>query len=339
MSTDAKFFYASAAHERASLALLTAIGSRAGITLLTGDPGSGKTMLCRMFTRRLDRHTLSSFVPDAVASLDGLLTTMLVDLGVMTRDDSGAAGSISRENLIRTLQVFVDSLTPLHAAAVIVVDQAESQPADVLEELVRVAGPIQETGALHIVLVGVPSFAETLWKRAQLQALHAAIARRVDLGPLTRDELDAYVGHRLAVAGSKPLVRFDDGALDRIFALSGGLPGQVNQLCDRALGAGFERLSGTIEASMIEASISDGGGAPANAESPAAPRRGINVLVAVLFIAFAAAAIGAAFWVLSDQRAQTSPETVPPPPAAPALSKPRPLRAIPPADAPANNPR
>src|SRR5471032_3043718 len=87
LAADPKFLYHSAAHDEVAQQLLTAIRQHDGLALVTGELGMGKTMLCRAVTDELDRRTLVSVLFEPVTSIDDLLKTVLVDFGVMSRDD------------------------------------------------------------------------------------------------------------------------------------------------------------------------------------------------------------------------------------------------------------
>jgi type II secretory pathway predicted ATPase ExeA len=340
VSTDPKYFFAGLEPERVARTLLTAIRGREAATLLTGELGIGKTTVCRAALRQLDRHTVSSLVAGPAASVDDLLKTMLVDFGVVARDEISAA-AVSRESLVATLRSFVDSLAPLRAGAVVVVDEAQQQPVEVLEELGRLIARREAAASLQVVLVGPPPLAARLADRPQLRALNEAIGARVELGPLAHDDIAGYVAHRLSVAGAGPRARFDADALDRIFELSRGVPGVVNLLCDRALTAGFERSATTIDASIV-----DGAASALNDGAPRAePRSSVNLAVAAALVAlFTLAGAAAAVWVFRDAVARTLYlwQNVPAPPRAPLILKPAPLRALPPpadaSDPPTDNP-
>jgi type II secretory pathway predicted ATPase ExeA len=328
VSTDPKYFFAGLEPERVARTLLTAIRGREAATLLTGELGIGKTTVCRAALRQLDRHTVSSLVAGPAASVDDLLKTMLVDFGVVARDEIAAA-AVSRESLVATLRSFVDSLAPLRAGAVVVVDEAQQQPVEVLEELGRLVARGEAAASLQVVLVGPPPLAARLADRPQLRALNEAIGVRVELGPLAHDDIAGYVAHRLSVAGASPRARFDADAFDRIFELSRGVPGVVNLLCDRALTAGFDRSATTIDAAIV-----DGAAAALNVGAPRAePRSSVNVAVAAALVAlFTLAGAAAAVWVFRDAVARTLYlwQNVPAPPREPLILKPAPLRALPP---------
>jgi type II secretory pathway predicted ATPase ExeA len=343
ISTDPKFLFASGAHERATTDLLAAIRDRDGVMLLTGEPGAGTTTVCRALVRRLDRHTFSSLVLQPVESVERLLRTMLVDFGLVERDTIPPAPALPREVLVATLRAFIDSLAALHASAVVIVDHAQQQPAAMLESLGDLIGSGEAASGLLVVLAGPPQLTARLADRPKLRALDAAIRSRVELGPLAREEMAGYVEHRLSAAGPTDRVRFDEGALQRIFELSGGVPGTVNTLCDRALTVAASRSAPTIDASMVAAAAPD-----THAQvPPAAVRSRALILVgAALLVALTFAGASAALWIFRGDAARTLElwEDVPAAPAAPVPRRPAPLRAIPPpadalADQPGVNPR
>jgi general secretion pathway protein A len=247
---DLRFLYHSAAHDAASEALLTAISRRDAVTILMGAPRSGKTLLCSAVIDQLDRRTMTSVIRDPMLPLDDLLEHILADFGVAKR--SGGAGR--HEALTAALQSFSASLAPLQAAAVIVIDDAHRLAPAVIDHLdILTSGG---GGALVLILVGELPLLKLL-KRPSVRALDERIGARVTLGPLASDEIPGYVMHRIRTAGEGARVEFDDGALAVIDAVSEGMPGVVNAVCDRALMRGMEASAGVIDATLAEGSARD----------------------------------------------------------------------------------
>ena len=157
LATDPKFQYQSAAHERAGQEMLAAIRKRTGPAVLTGLFGMGKTTLCRALVQDIDRRTITSLALEPLQSIDDLLKTMLVDFGVMARDDLAAASRLTTGVLTATLGSFLESLVPIHASAVMIIDEAQNLPVPLLAGLSGIMSGGGPAGrALQVVLSGSP---------------------------------------------------------------------------------------------------------------------------------------------------------------------------------------
>jgi type II secretory pathway predicted ATPase ExeA len=331
LSTDPKFLYHSASHDRVAQELLTAIRRHDGLVVVTGPLGVGKSMLCRVITEEIDRRTLTSVVFGPITSLDDLLRTILVDFGVISREELvRAPQAATREGLTATLQSFLTSLEILEASAMVIIDEAQHLPIEVLQGLPSVALDGEWARTLQLVLVGQPSLT-TMLKRRELRGLSAVVATRTQLGPLTVDEMPGYVMHRLGVAGAqRSRVDFADAALNRMFELSGGLPRRVNLLCDRALALGAAASASVISPELVEAASTD----LDLGESPRDARPVVRTLLtSFALVLLMAVGAGAALWVFHDAVARTIIQWERLPQIAePQRSLPLPLSAIPPAD-------
>jgi general secretion pathway protein A len=316
LSTDPKFLYHSTAHDRTAQALLTSIGTREGVVVITGPFGVGKTSLCHAVIEELDRHTLTSFLVDPFLSVDDLLETLLIDFGVLSRDDLARGSHPSTDELRVTLQSFLASLASLQASAVVLVDEAQNLPAPVLEELRTLAEIGGRQRLLHVVLVGDPELLSLL-KRRDLRPLNEHVAVRSVLGPLAADELPGYVMHRLTVSGGSS-VEFGDAALARIHELTVGVPRAVNLLCDRAMARGYEASASVIDIALVDAAATDlDMSAPVVEVSQALRLALAGVAFMLLMLVGAAGAV----WVFRDDvhRAVVQWSRMPPPPSAPPL--------------------
>ncbi len=296
LSPDPRFFYPGAAHERVIQQLSAAISERHGVALLTGEPGVGKTTVCRVIAASLDRRTVTSLLVGPFGSFHDLLTTVLADFGAASRDDLARAVGATAEQLSATLRSFLESLAPLHAHAVIIVDEAQELPADVLPRLLAVVEAGQEMGLLQMILVGQPALGAIL-RRQELRALADRVSVRAVLGPLGADEIPPYVAHRLTVAGSSGRVVFSDASFPHLYALSRGVPRVVNLLCDCALSRGRQMSASVIDAGLVDAA----------AEDLALPRPVVEeratlgrLWIALVLVALMLAGAAGALWVFRD---------------------------------------
>jgi general secretion pathway protein A len=287
LSTDPKFLYSSASHERVAQRLLTAIRRQDGFALVTGPPGVGKTTACRAVIEQLDRRTLTSLPTSAVGSIEDLLLSVLIDFGVVSRDEVSRAPA-SRDALIATLRAFLASLSAVEATALVFIDEAQQIPSETLAELPRLAGPDGASGLLQMVIVGQPSLLARL-RRTELRDLAQCLAVRCSLEPLAPDEVLGYVVHRLSVAGGSSRVEFDEAAVRRLHLLSGGTPRTINHLCDRALVLGARLSASVIDARLVDAAADELG-----VSAPVARSRVVARGVAVALLLFALGLLGAA---------------------------------------------
>src|SRR5947207_190752 len=136
LSVDPHFLYRSRSHAPIYDDLLAGIRRREGLIVLTGDIGTGKTTLCRAVLQDLDRKTFTTFVPDPFVSREDLLKIMLIDFGVMSVDDlkTGRLNGASSPDLSYPLYEFLNSLVPLQAFAVLIIDEAQNLSPALLEE-------------------------------------------------------------------------------------------------------------------------------------------------------------------------------------------------------------
>jgi type II secretory pathway predicted ATPase ExeA len=215
---------------------------------------------------------------------------MLVDFGVISPADvtTGLAPA-ARDELAGALRDFLTSLVVLQASALLIVDDAHELQAPVLHELRELADIAAGGNLLQIVLVGEPPLTRLL-KTSDLKAVNERVKVRVELGPLDEDEVPGYVAHRIAVAGRGGRVEFGESALRRAFALSHGVPGLVNQLCDRSLMLGYQALASHIDADFVEQAARDAGLVQAEGDDSVRDRALIAVLMLLLMLAGAAGA-------------------------------------------------
>jgi general secretion pathway protein A len=254
LAPDPRFLYRSESHDEAIKSLLQAIRRREGFIVLAGDIGTGKTTLCRALLEQLDQTTFTSLVLNPFLSVEELLREVLLDFGVISRDAvrSGRIMSASTHELISTLQEFLLSLIAIGGSGVLIVDEAQHLTPQVLEQI-RVISNLEtnQSKLLQIVLVGQLNLLDVL-RDAQMRQLDQRISLRALLKPLTREEVNAYISHRLSVASGTRTPTFEPGAVDRVHAYSGGVPRVINLLCDRALMVGAESQATTIPPDAID---------------------------------------------------------------------------------------
>lgn len=277
LTPDLRFTYQSRSHTQALEQIGLALKRREGLVVVTGEIGTGKTMLCRALLDQFETRTFTSVILDPLLSVEDLLQQVLTDFGLISARDRNSTAdpgpTLSRHEMVATLQQFLASLIPLQAHAVIMIDEAQHLTAPVLEQ-VRLLSNFETDSAklLQIVLVGQPDL-DVMLRRADMMQLNQRVARRAELSPLGADEVREYVERRLAVAGddaapaggedrfaelrkAEGIVTFAPEAIELVTTISQGVPRLVNTLCDRALEAAYERREHVVDRKAVLAAAS-----------------------------------------------------------------------------------
>jgi hypothetical protein len=180
-----------------------------------------------------------------------MLRLILRDFGLVSKEElrRGALAGADVPHLMEVTETFLASLAAVQARAIVVIDEAQSLSPTLLDE-VRMLTAFERDGKrlVQIILCGQPMLLNTL-KTEPMYALNERITRRVVLTPLSEGEVEAYIYHRLAIAGGTDKVGFDHDALRLIAELSRGLPRRVNVLADRTLQEG--RIDGVSRISAV----------------------------------------------------------------------------------------
>ncbi len=245
LTSDPRFIYLSESHKRAYQELLTGLRRREGLLLLTADTGMGKTTLCRAVIDALGSRTFSALILNPYMTDAEVVRVILRDFGLVTRDDirKGAFANADMPQLLDTLEQFLQSLIVLNSYAVVIIDEAQSLPARVIDQI-RQLGAYEQDGQrlLQIILAGQPALNDTLRTDA-MRAVDGRVSRRAVLAALSPAEVDGYIQHRLSVAGGRETVTFPAESARAVAELTDGVPRRINLLCDRALEEG--RVAGT----------------------------------------------------------------------------------------------
>lgn len=311
------FFFEGANRGATLEALLYAITHDEGIVKVSGEVGSGKTMLCRVLMERLPENVETIHLANPSLSRDEILFTLADELQVNL-----ATNRISA--VMRALQEHLIDLYAQGRQVVVLIDEAHAMPAETLEEI-RLLSNLESNRhkLLQIVLFGQPELNEVLG-RTEMRQLKERITHNFTLEPLVRADVAQYINFRMRAAGYKGPDVFSPAALKRITSASLGLTRRINILCDKALLAAFAGNTHQITAAHVKAAIRD-----AEFRGSAIPRLG-------LWLGSAAAALllvggGLAYYQFSEPARETKPaapappaqeSAVPPPQASPAPASP-----------------
>lgn len=229
ISPDPRYLYLSDQHREALAHLVFGVERDGGFILLTGEVGTGKTTICRCLLEQLPEQCDVAMVLNPRLTVRELLSTICDEFRIPY-----PKGNQSIKTFIDVLNQYLLDSHARGRKAVLIIDEAQNLSPAVLEQI-RLLTNLETTKRklLQVILLGQPELREMLG-RPELRQLSQRIIARYHLGPLTRDDVDAYVNHRLAVAGARePL--FPPSAVSQLFILSRGIPRLINIIADRAM--------------------------------------------------------------------------------------------------------
>jgi len=244
------FLYMSGTHKKALHYLHYGIREKAGFMLLTGEVGSGKTTLISDLTKHIDEKVKLAKVFNTKVNSEQLIA--------MINDDFGL--DVEGKDKVRLLRELNDYLIEQHAKrnnAALIIDEAQNLKPELLEEIRMLSNLETDTAKLlQIVLVGQPELRETL-SLPELRQLRQRISVNCRISPLTREETEEYILHRLEIAGNREAVKFADGCIDTIYHFCKGIPRLVNIICNFLMLTAFMEQTKTIDSAMVKDIVDD----------------------------------------------------------------------------------
>lgn len=273
-----EFFFSGASRGATLEALIYAITHDEGIVKVSGEVGSGKTMLCRMLLERLPADVETVFLANPSLSRDEIFQAIGEELRAPMSDNS------SSHQLLRALQQRLIEIYANGRQVVLMIDEAHAMPTETLEEI-RLLSNLESNRhkLLHIVLFGQPELDLHL-RQPAMRPLKERITHNFALEPLRSSDIASYLAFRLRAAGYRGPELFTAGAIERISRASEGLTRRVNIIADKALLAAFADNRLLIDERQARAAIRDAQFNPI-ADPPLRPATWIVASVVVVLIA------------------------------------------------------
>ena len=269
LTPDPGFLFMSRQHETALTMLEYGLTLHGGITVITGEVGSGKTTLIRRAMQVLDPQLTVGIITNTHRNIGELMKWILFAFDLEYRSGDKA----------ELYHIFIDFVVAQYTAnrrTLLIIDEAQNMDVETLEDLRMLTNVNNDKDQiLQLLLVGQPELTKKL-KQPELRQFAQRIPSCFHLTPLSFRDTREYIRHRLTVAGGEPEV-FDDMACGAVHFQTRGIPRLINTLCDAALVYGFAEELGQIDMDTIFDVVSDKNRAPL---SPFASNVAVNGAVA-----------------------------------------------------------
>jgi len=227
LTPDTDFFYRSVTHQEALNVLLVAIKSGDGFIKVTGEVGTGKTLLCRKLLDALDEQYNTVYIPNPYMSSNALLDAVLAEMDI--------SGNLKNDNHLFCINQYLIEAADNGKMTVIILDEAQSLSNESLE-VIRLLSNLEtrKKKLVQIILFGQPELDERL-SETSVRQLRQRIMHAYKLQPLNESSVKSYIHHRMIAAGYRGPEIFDDKAKVLLFKISQGVPRVINILGNKAM--------------------------------------------------------------------------------------------------------
>lgn len=247
ITPDPSFLFPTKRHNEALASLYYGVTAHRGFVVLTGEVGTGKTLILRSLLGLLQRRDV------AFALIFNPTLSPLEFMRYIARDFGLAVGDKAKDELIHVLNGFLLQRHQKGLTTILVVDEAHHLSAEILEEIRLLTNlETSQQKLLQIVLAGQPELDQKL-DSYELRQLKQRIALRCHLDALSLHETREYMGRRLQIAGAPVSGEIFSGpAIEAVFRHSRGIPRLVNTICENALLSGYAKQSAIITPEIID---------------------------------------------------------------------------------------
>ena len=244
ITTDPKFIWLGEKHLEALSTLKYGILENKGFLLLTGDVGTGKTILVNCLVTKLDIETTIATIPDPDLEILDFFNSLAESFKINKKFQS-------KGDFLVHLKAFLHKAHSENKNVLLIIDEAQRLNHKLLEEI-RLLSNIElySKKLINIFFVGQNEFNDILMQE-QNRAVRQRIALRYNIDPLTKSETEEFIKHRLEVAGAKGNI-FSASAIHEIHLFSSGYPRLINVICDHALLTGYTRGIKKVDAKIIK---------------------------------------------------------------------------------------
>ncbi len=245
LTPDTQFFFEYGHYRDAYNTLLVALRSGEGFIKVSGEVGTGKTLLCRRLLTTLDDDFYTAYIPNP------LLSPAALNLALAEELNLHLARNVGQHRTLKEITARLMQLAGEGRRVVLLIDEAQAMPEETLEALRLLTNlETEKRKLLQVVLFGQPELDARL-NRPSIRQLRQRITFSYKLQPIDRAGMDAYLNHRLHIAGSANQLAFTPKGTELLYRYSRGIPRLVNILAHKALMCGYGQGTKVIDDSHV----------------------------------------------------------------------------------------
>lgn len=254
LTPDTSFFFSYGSYRDAFNTLLVALENGEGFIKVTGEVGTGKTLLCRKLLNHLDKGDdkyVTAYIPNPFLTPNALILAVARELGLELPRNVGT------HHVMDALNKKLIELNAAGKQVVLCIDESQAMPDQTLEAVRLITNlETEKRKLLHVVLFGQPEL-DMVLSKPSIRQLRQRITFAYVLQPIDRDGLDAYINYRLVVAGNDGDVGFEEPALSLLYKGSRGVPRLINILAHKSLLLGYGKGIRRIRKAEVKLAIDD----------------------------------------------------------------------------------
>lgn len=255
ITPDTSFFFACSTYQEALNTLVIAAHNGEGFIKITGEVGTGKTMLCRKFMGTLDTGFVTAYIPNPFLEPRTLMLALADELEVALEKDA------DQYHLLKAINLRLLDLARDGKKVLLCIDEAQAMPVETLEALRLLTNlETEKRKLLQIIMFGQPELDRKLQLK-EIRQLNQRITFHYNLGPLSMDDMRFYLSHRLAIAGFSGGRLFTQSAMQTLHKASGGIARLINILAHKSLMVAYGQGKQQVEAAHVRAAAQDTGAA------------------------------------------------------------------------------
>lgn len=251
LNPDPTFFYGSRGHKRALAYLQYGLYQGEGFIVITGEVGAGKTTLVRSLLDQLDQKKfVAAQLVSTQLDADDILRAVAHALGL-------SPSGYDKARLLAEIERFLMSLASENKQALLIVDEAQNLTPRAVEELRMLSNfQVGDHALLQSFLIGQPEL-RLMMRSPHMQQLRQRVIASYHLGPMDREETEAYIKHRLTRVGWAGDPEFEASFYEAVYTHTSGVPRRINTLCNRVMLSAYLSESHLVTASDVESVVEE----------------------------------------------------------------------------------